>query len=471
MLFDPAMLSTSVAISHVAEAFGMPEISFQVTISGSLADTAKRTPFSSIVSPADIPAALFVDPAQAVSDTVLAVEPAQLANLSGLGLLQSLAVMPESAIADYVAGNSEALNALLTAQPATATVSDWWATLGVTSRSAMLLGAPGVVGNLEGVPFGVRDTANRRYLTTSREATAGAEGSGGRAERVDADAHARMLDQIAEAIVSPPGAPTRYLLSLDPTGSGTAAIVIGDLSAADYVTFMVPGMFYSVDAQMVAWTAAAQGIYDTEAEWISRLGETDPSLAAATTATVAWIGYETPGMTNFTSLELAYEGRDAIARSINGLRELRDGDEPFLSVIAHSYGSTATMLALTDYGITVDALALIGSPGSSAQSVADLGVRNDAVYVGEAEWDQIKDSAFFGSDPGSASFGARLFSVNGGDDPITSQPLVGSTGHDAYLVPGSESVRNLALICLGQGRLVTTDDGSATAAKATSALR
>jgi len=181
-------------------------------------------------------------------------------------------------------------------------------------------------------------------------------------------------------------------------------------------------------------------------------------------ATVAWIGYETPSLVNFTSLDLAYEGSDALAASVAGLHSLRGDSQPYIALVAHSYGSTAAMMALTNYGIDIDSIGIIGSPGSSAQLATDLGVPGDSVYVGEADWDQIKDSAFFGSDPGSASFGAHHFRVNGGIDPLTGQTLLGSTGHDEYLKVGSESLRNLALIALGQGRLITTDD-AATAVK------
>src|SRR5690606_12543463 len=150
-------------------------------------------------------------------------------------------------------------------------------------------------------------------------------------------------------------------------------------------------------------------------------------------------------------------GRDAIASTVNGIRELRGDDQPFLSLVAHSYGSTATMMALMEYGIEVDSLALIGSPGSAAKTAADLNVAGNNVFVGEAAWDQIEDTAFFGTDPGSASFGAHALSVNGGTDPLTGAQLTESTGHNAYLDAGTESMRNLALISIGRGYLVTTD--------------
>jgi hypothetical protein len=384
-------------------------------------------------------------------------DPAQLASLTGLSLLQQLALLPKNSIADFVANHPGVIQNLLSAQPEAREVELWWNDMGVDSRSALVASAPYLVGNLEGVPFSLRDLANRRLLGETIH-TLGDAAAGGRSEVIDASNQLHMLQQITDALLAPEGAPPRYLLNLDPTGTGTAAIVIGDLSAAHYVSFLVPGMFYTVDGQMVDWATAAQSFYDTESDWVSQLAPTEPNLANASVATVAWIGYETPSLVNFTSLELAYKGRDAIAAAINGVRALRASNEPYLSLIAHSYGSTAAMMALTDYGIDIDAIGIVGSPGSSAQLASDLGVPGNSVYVGEAPWDQIKDSSFFGSDPGSASFGAHVFSVDGGTDPLTGVPMVGSVGHNEYFVAGSESIRNLALVALGQGRLVTTDD-------------
>ena len=114
------------------------------------------------------------------------------------------------------------------------------------------------------------------------------------------------------------------------------------------------------------------------------------------------------------------------------------------------------MLALQEE-TTVDALAMIGSPGAPAQNVDELNVRGE-VFVGEAAWDPIPNSAFFGSDPGSTEFGARVMSVAGTVDVITNRVLAGATGHNEYFSPGTESMRNLALIGIDMGELVT--DGS-----------
>lgn len=457
MLFEAAILSTSAAVTSVAEAFALPEITFQVIVSGE--------PMTVSTTLTDVPVTALGGDATGAANaptSVAAVDPAALPTLRGVSLLEQLALLPSDSLAEFVSANPGVVTDFLVAQPSPAQVSEWWARTDISAQSTFLQSAPTIVGNLEGVPFGLRDYANRHALTTAvASVDAKTAATGSRSRLIDASGTSHMLEQIEDALVSDPGAPSRYLLSLDTSGAGTASIVIGNLETADYVSYLVPGMFYTVDGQMVPWAAAAQSLYDTQVQWIDHLGAVDPSLTDASVATVAWLGYETPSMVNFTSLDLAYEGRDAIAATVNGIRELRGDDQPFLSLVAHSYGSTAAMMALTDYGIEVDALALIGSPGTAAKTAADLNVVGDNVFVGEAAWDQIKDTAFFGTDPGSERFGAHAFSVDGGTDPLTDVSLGASTGHNAYLDAGSESMRNLALISIGRGYLVTTDTDAA----------
>ncbi|MCU1535548.1 MAG: hypothetical protein JWR53_2029, partial [Glaciihabitans sp.] len=194
--------------------------------------------------------------------------------------------------------------------------------------------------------------------------------------------------------------------------------------------------------------------------WLKTIQAVQPDAAHKTVAVVSWMGYQTPDLTNIGSLDLAYEGRDAIAHAIQGLQAERAGNEPYVTVVAHSYGSTAVLMALTQYDFSIDALAVVGSPGSAAQSVHDLHVRGGNVYVGEAAWDPVPNSSWFGSDPGSAAYGAKPMDVKGTIDPILGTPLLGSVGHNDYFAPGSESFRNMALVGLGEGQLVTTGSTS-----------
>lgn len=218
---------------------------------------------------------------------------------------------------------------------------------------------------------------------------------------------------------------------------------------------MVPGMFFQVDGQINDWTADAGRLYDEQVAWLKTIHEAHPDASNKTVAVVSWMGYQTPDLTNIGSLDLAYEGQDAFARAVEGLQAERGANQPYTTVLAHSYGSTAVLMALTKYTFSIDALAVVGSPGSEAQSVSDLHVRGGNVFVGEAAWDPVPNSSWFGSDPGSASYGAKAMEVKGTIDPISQVELKGSVGHNDYFGPGTESMRNMALIGINEGQLVT----------------
>jgi hypothetical protein len=66
----------------------------------------------------------------------------------------------------------------------------------------------------------------------------------------------------------------------------------------------------------------------------------------------------------------------------------------------------------------------------------------------------------FGSQPASRAYGAQLFSVAAGDDPLTGAGLGGAVTHNDYFAPGSMSLRNLTLISLGEGEWVVGPDHS-----------
>jgi hypothetical protein len=432
LLFDvAAVLSASVALGPVAEAFGVHEITAHDTAIVLVLDQAP------VVQP--------IPDAQPIND---------IGSRFGQSnrVLRELSQVSLSDIAAFVEANPTAIDSLLTDPPLAAEVSIWWNSLDGERRVALRTATPELVGNLNGIPFAYRDMANRSMLTsTIDELERVIANEDGRTIVENAKMQLRMLTSIDAALGSAHPDSSRTLMSLDVDGQGKAAIVLGNLRTADYVTFMVPGMFFTIEGQMGYWTDAAARLGDEQRSWLALLGE-HPD---ATVATVAWIGYQTPNLTNVGSIENALEGRDLLAGAIQGLQSLRGADQPYVTVIGHSYGSTAALMALTEYDFEVDALAVVGSPGSPAKSVDELHVRDGNVYVGEAPWDPVPDSAFFGSDPGSAAYGAHIFGAVGATDPLTHEQLAASFGHIEYFSPGTESLRNLALIGIDAGDLVT----------------
>ncbi|MGV8884683.1 MAG: alpha/beta hydrolase [Microbacteriaceae bacterium] len=396
--------------------------------------------FSAAVEPGYIPFQPYTLAPRAVEPWAIPASVTDVAtSATGTPLLNQLATLNAATLTRVLEADPTIAQRLRTTPPSARAVTSWWALLTRNQRNALADSAPQIVGSLNGVPFEIRDTANRQYLTDTIATTAESKATEGRAVARTNDQRLHMLEEIRRALRPAASGQPRSLLSFDPAGAGTAAVVIGDITTASSVTFMVPGMFFTVDGQIVDWTDSTQVVHDEQ-------GELAPSEGIAT---VSWMGYTTPGLFEVGSLDLANVGRDALAHTIEGLTSVRAALPPRVTIIAHSYGSTAAMMTLTEFDFFVDAFVLVGSPGGPVASAADLHVTPGNVYVGEAAWDPIPGSGFFGVKPGSAEFGATVFGVDG------EGALAASVGHNGYFDRGSESVRNMALIALGQGAEVS----------------
>lgn len=401
------------------------------------------------VPAAPIVSAVAEAPAGAADPLVATAAP--LGSLQGIALLDRLSTLPRAELRSYLGAHPDVVTELLNNPPTAASVSGWWASTPWDGRRALTGASPQLVGGLEGVPFAVRDAANRAALTAASDALhQRLDGHVGRAERDELATRSHMLDQVEQALAGSDGH-VRRLISLDTEGEGRAVIAVGDIARADYVSYLIPGMFFGVDAQITAWTDTAEALVADQERWLARLHPGEPANVAA----VAWIGYRTPSLVNVASMELAREGRDAFTASLQGLRAARGDDQPYLSVLSHSYGSTAALLSLEEDAVSVDALALVGSPGSPARTVHELHVTDGNVWVGAADWDPIPASGVFGSQPTSAEYGAHRFSVAPGTDPMTGEALAGAVSHNDYFSPGGSSLRNLALIGIGEGAYAT----------------
>lgn len=453
-------LSLGAATSQLAAALpadlGSVTVSTQVNlgpVTSAVSGVAASVDLGAVAPSVSKPVGLAVPDAPPVPFIGPSQYPNQL--VPGARLLQQLTIQRPGTLVGYIAKHRDIVASLLASPPPPASVATWWSALDLSQQGELRAASPSLVGNLDGIPYSIRDLANRALLSQTMTALqATITGESGRTVVENAKGQLRMLQSISDALgtASQPGGIPRSLLTLDVTGQGKAAIVIGDLRTADYVSYLVPGMFFTIENQMGYWTDAAAELYAEQRSWLALL---DPDAAHKTVATIAWIGYHTPNLTNVGGIQNAEEGRDALTSAIEGLQSLRKGNEPYTTIIAHSYGSTAALMALTEGDFSVDALAMVGSPGSPAKSVTDLHVRRGHVWVGEAAWDPIPNSAYFGSDPGSKSYGARSLGVGGGLDSLTKQVLAASIGHNEYFSPGTESMRNFALIGINQGEYVT----------------
>lgn len=431
-----AMASVLPGASGIGAAPATNDVAALSAAVSSAADSSLAAP--SVSSLADAPTA-------GSGDSVFSVQ-------STLGLLTRL---NRTHIAEYVQAHPDAVNSLLASPPDAGRMASDWSTLGTHVRNDLISGAPGLVGNLDGVPFAARNRANgielRRTIADTRRTLKGEIGKG---IRLQLQRQLKTLEGVRRAATTPAGHAKRSLVILDVGSTTRAAIAIGDLSTARYVSYLVPGMYFSVDQQVEDWTSTADELHDEQQQWLRRSFGCRACSTTIGVATVAWIGYQTPGLLDVGGLQLATEGAGYLEHALEGVRALRAGDEPYLTVVAHSYGSTAALMALERHTVHVDALALLGSPGSDAQSASDLDVTRGNVFVAQAGLDPVVHTAFFGSDPGSPSYGATPIGVTGATDPFGARPLSASTGHNGYFSPGSECMRNLALIGIGKQNLV-----------------
>lgn len=329
-----------------------------------------------------------------------------------------------------------------------------WSELGLTRDSghdlaALPVSVLSMLGNLEGIPYWVRDTANRTVLA--------------------ARLRRRNLDPVEKAAlrnIRSSLRKDRFLIALTADVPPLAAVSIGDLDTAENVTWAVPGMGSS-SATMTGWTEALQNLHDKQG------GVGGPAQRAV----IAWVGYDAPPVPSLSEPNLgvlretaAASGAGKLAASIRGLTAARGGAMPRVHVLAHSYGTTTASLGLTKRGVHVDTFTSIASAGIP-QSIADASsLSAEHVYAGQAkntlvgvpgQGDQYayvgRDFSFpYRKNPVSESFGAETFGADGTGDlkPVKDHGVHTDSGN-GYLDPGTESLRNVALTTTGQGAQVT----------------
>lgn len=273
------------------------------------------------------------------------------------------------------------------------------------------------------------------------------------ANRADAAEAARMAaahgDTSRAAADRTLASPSRHLLHFDARGTGQVTEVLGDLTRASRIAVLVPGSDTTLDTY-ARFHTAADSLY-------RRLTHEQPR---ARTAVVTWLGYRTPATISAAVLTpgRADQAAPHLREFVHELRTLTDrprpGPEPpAVSLLCHSYGTVVCARAApTLTGLGVTDIALVGSPGTGADSAAAL--RTSArVWAARGADDWIADvphlraglfgtDVGFGTDPVSPAFGARVFAAGPG-------------GHSDYFTPGSASLANLARIVLGETTEVT----------------
>jgi hypothetical protein len=261
---------------------------------------------------------------------------------------------------------------------------------------------PDIVGNLDGAPLDLRFTVNARRSAWS---------------------------------------PERHLIEYDPRGSGHVVEVVGDLATADRIAVIVPGLSNRMDNFDRGYGGRERRAPAWQARQLYQQVTADD--ATARVAVIAWLDYDPPADLGREAVreERASAGAAALIRFVTGLGVYRPAAA--VTLIGHSYGSVVAGLAAPSVGRRVQDIVAMGSPGMGVERVAELHTAA-RVWAGSTRSDWTRDvpgirmfGAGHGTLPSDASFGARRL------------PVDNVVEHDGYFVPGSDSLRAVAQIVLG----------------------
>lgn len=319
---------------------------------------------------------------------------------------------------------------------------DWWDGLSRDQRQALIAYLPATVGNTEGVPYGVRDQANRNTLDYVLSA--------GLPFQANRQTYLEIRDSLTPA---GPVMGDRYLASFDPNDRPLAAVSVGDLDTAGHVTVMVSGMT-SGTHNMTGEVSHAQNVYNG---------------LSGDRAVVSWIGYDSPGHLTVFGDDHAERGAGPLAGFLDGIHETRarHGEPLQVNVMAHSYGTNTAATALTITDHPVQNYIMYGSAGLDPDHVStaeSLNVASDEdgnvqVYATDADEDPWSGIGRFGSwftriNPTDDDFSAIEFSADSDRDgrPVTGHGQdIGGDDEWGYVEPGSQSYYSIIEILAGRG--------------------
>jgi hypothetical protein len=329
-----------------------------------------------------------------------AVQDAELATLSRLAALET-------------AGDVAGIGVLLSALPPEQLVA-LFTDLTAEATTALAAEDPAVIGNLDGVPLKVRAIANRGRAEADLATARAAKDS----------ARVAMLESLLST--ENPGAQLS-LIMYDPAHDHYG-VLWGDPAAAN-IGVLVPGV--GDDGSVAGWVNDARNLW----------------AAAPGSAVILWKGYDNPGdhgLADKANAALDDRAR-AGAKSLAALcgTGLGLGTQQSLTVVAHSYGSVVTGLALAEDGLKAARVVTAGSPGMTVDGVAGLHLPRGQFYAERAPGDYVaNDLTGFGPDPAAPGFGGTRLATNGPGMP-------GVSGHSSYFTPRSQAIKGIADVITG----------------------
>lgn len=265
-----------------------------------------------------------------------------------------------------------------------------WNTLSHDERQRLIEEVPWVIGNLPGLPLGVRDAANRRMVEIYQQYP-----------QALAPAQLKLLAEISDILNREHSQIAAYGESRPPIQVGAldlltavpkTMVVYGDADSAEHMTVQVPGMNSDAPGALESWDRASLNLVSTQVNVTGRENQG---------AVIAWLGYDTPdiplsGDWGVLGSNAAETGAERLALELDGLHVARDGTSA-INVLAHSYGTTVATIALTNTIYSVDSLIMLGSAGLDTKHVPSLEVLNvkeimpgqKAVFTTHADADRL----------------------------------------------------------------------------------
>ncbi|MDJ1137512.1 alpha/beta hydrolase [Streptomyces iconiensis] len=334
----------------------------------------------------------------------------------------------------------------------------WWKGLSAAEQDAYVSVHPAAVGALDGLPAAVRDDANRLVLNgqhadaslalqahTAKEPVkyrmdmASQNGpspawTAWNKEREALKSKLGVLSQLKDPYAGKKDVPEHkqlYILGLDTQGDGKAAVAMGNPDTADHTAVHVPGTGTTLES--------------TPGQ-LERIGKLQDSAMRNTSggesvSTILWLGYDAPEIDG--SVATPGRAHDAAAdlRSFTeGTRTAHEDGRSHLTVLGHSYGSTAVGAAASGGpGLGADDLVFVGSPGTTVENAKDLQMDPTHVWAGATPQDPIPRAAAdltLGKNPAVEDFGAQPLEVNDG-------------GHSSYWEEGQKSLINQGKVIAG----------------------
>ncbi|SDO21496.1 Alpha/beta hydrolase [Streptomyces sp. cf386] len=322
-----------------------------------------------------------------------------------------------------------------------ARLARFFASLTGQQRGTLAVRYPLAVGNMNGAPVELRYRANRIALDEARKVERKRMHDSGLTPDGQREAGRRM--HRFEAMMQA----DRHILAFDPEGSGRAAEVFGDLTKAERISVVVPG----VDTNLLTFQRTSRK-YSAPVGMAESLYAAERTASPSTrTAVIAWADYTAPdglGIDSATAMRAA-SGAVRLNALVRGL----PGASP-VSLFCHSYGSVLCGVAARSLPARVADIAVAGSPGMRVENASQLRTSAQVWAMRDAD-DWVQDVPYLevgglghGEDPVSAVFGARVLSARE------------AKGHGGYFEPGTDSIANFAEIGVGAYESVRCADNA-----------